>query len=69
MLELKGYFTNNYGPLSGSDWIKAIPEYERQAFSYIGRVAAGHGKSGGIARAKAAKRDGFGRFIKNTEVT
>ena len=63
MDNLSGYFSKNYGPLKGSDWIRRIPVYERQALSYVGRVASNHGKSGGVARAATAKRDAKGRFV------
>ena len=53
---LKDYFVRNYGPLKGSDWLKDIPEWERQAFSYVGRSAADWGRLGGQARARTAKR-------------
>jgi hypothetical protein len=62
MNNLTGYFTSNYGPLIGSDWIRRLPDYEQRAFSYIGRMSAGHGKLGGIARANTAKRQSNGRF-------
>lgn len=51
--------------LKGKDWLRHIPAEDRQAFSYIGRMAANHGKMGGIARARTANRDYRGRFMPN----
>jgi hypothetical protein len=52
-----GYFRNEYGPLVGKAWVRALPKEERQAFSYVGRKAAEHGRMGGVARAATATRD------------
>lgn len=62
MIDLNGYFKENYEPLVGSDWLLNLPDYEIRAFSYIGRMSAGHGKLGGTARANTAKRQSNGRF-------
>jgi hypothetical protein len=61
--ELQGYFTANYAPLRGSDWLRRLPDWERQAFSRIGRTYALYGHLGGVARAHTALRDTKGRFI------
>ena len=63
MDNLAGYFSKNYGPLKGSDWIRRIPVEDRKAFCYIGRAAGNHGRNGGLARAATAKRDEKGRFV------
>lgn len=51
--------------LKGRDWLRRVPKEDRDAFSYIGRMAANHGKMGGIARARTALRDHRGRFMPN----
>lgn len=58
----EGYFKDKYGPLTGRDWLKDLPEYERSAFSRIGFAASGYGIIGGMVRAETAERDELGRF-------
>lgn len=71
--DLHGYFKEKYGPLSGQDWLKSLPEWERKAFSEMGWRASEYGRAGGKARASTARRvpagsrEG-GRFAPN-EVT
>jgi len=73
MDDLTGYFTRTYGPLTGSDWLRYLPEWERKAFSETGWRASDYGRIGGKVRARTAKRvpagspEG-GRFAPN-EVT
>lgn len=61
-----GYFQETYGPLIGVAWVRELPKAERDAFSYVGRKAADHGRMGGVARAASATRDHRGRFVKET---
>ena len=61
---MNGLF-QKFQPLVGSDWLRRLPKEEREAFSYIGRMAAQHGRLGGIARTALAQRDDKGRFIKS----
>lgn len=69
MSELTGYFKRNYGPLEGSDWVRRLPECERQALAHIAHTASDYGRSGGIARARTALRDRRGRFRRNNGQT
>lgn len=62
---MKNLFKNRYDKLLGSDWIRRIDAEDRKAFIEIGLAAMDFGKLGGTARAKTAKRDSNGRFIKN----
>lgn len=62
---LSGYFIEHYSPLEGRDWIRSIPDYERQAFARVGFAASGYGVNGGKARAREAERDWKGRFKSN----
>jgi hypothetical protein len=64
---LSGYFVRKYGPLRGSDWLKRLPEDERQALAQIAHAASGYGRYGGMARARTAQRDSRGRFRRNDE--
>jgi hypothetical protein len=59
-----GYFKRTYGKLRGKDWLKNVSDEDRQAFSKIGFAASNYGRNGGVTRAKTAKRDHKGRFIK-----
>lgn len=59
-----GYFKNRYN-LKGKDWLRMIPEEEKDIFVHCGLQNAGYGKLGGRARAATAKRDKRGRFIKD----
>lgn len=62
-----GLFKNRYQSLKGRNWLTAIPEEDRKAFSEIGlteqraRNINIH-QIGGKAAAKKAKRDRRGRF-------
>lgn len=67
MSNLQGYFLENYGPLEGSDWLLALPEYEIQAFARYGFAESGYGRKGGKVRARTAQRDRKGRFTKDEE--
>ena len=53
---------------TGRAWLRAIPSEDRKAFAFIGLDALGRFKFahiGGKARAKTAKRDSKGRFLKS----
>lgn len=62
--ELTGMFKKRYA-LKGRDWIRNIPKEDRNVLITIGLEKAEHGKLGGFARSKNAKRDGKGRFCKD----
>lgn len=49
----------------GSNWVSKLSSEDREVFSWIGRAHGEFGKLGGKARAKNAKRDERGRFIKD----
>lgn len=49
----------------GSNWVSKLSSEDREVFSWIGRAHAEFGKIGGTIRAKSAKRDSRGRFVKD----
>jgi hypothetical protein len=52
--------------LKGKDWIKSISEEDKRAFIQIGFKHSDYGRKGGLHRAKFGKRDGKGRFVKES---
>lgn len=63
----EGYYSENFGPLTGRDWVRGLPEEERRAFARVGFAASGYGVLGGLKRAATAKRDRRGRFAKGSQ--
>ncbi len=58
-------FKTSYPVLQGKDWLRRVNPEDRAAFSSIGREFHDHGRMGGEARARTARRDSRGRFAKN----
>lgn len=57
-------FKRRYNSLTGKDWIRSVLPEDRRAFVHIGMQAHDYGRLGGKARARTARRDEKGRFIK-----
>ena len=60
-----GLFKNRYPELKGKLWILQVSREDLLAFAQIGRQASEYGKQGGKARAKTAKRDAKGKFMRS----
>lgn len=60
---LQGIFKSRYA-LIGKDWVRRLPNEDRQVFIHMGLAAMEYGHLGGLARAATAKRDRRGRFAK-----
>ena len=48
----------------GKSWVKNLPAEDLRVFVEIDLQAAEHGHLGGMARAKTARRDKRGRFVR-----
>lgn len=59
-----GLFKSRYTALQGRDWLRRVDPDDLQAFIAIGMEYHDHGRTGGKARAQAAKRDARGRFAR-----
>lgn len=59
-----GIIKGRYPSLTGMDWVRRIDKDDLKALMDIVRAAGDYGRLGGAKRANTAKRDKFGRFIK-----
>jgi len=62
-ISLVGIIKQKYPNLKGSDWINQIDPEDKAVLLSIMNERNGHGRKGGMARAKTGKRDKNGRFI------
>lgn len=62
-INLKGYFSKRFR-LKGKDWINLLPEEDKKAFLHYVNMHNNYGLNGGKVRARKAKRDHRGRFIR-----
>lgn len=64
MMTYPNLFKNRYQQLTGKDWLRSVLPEDRRAFVSIGMQAHDYGRLGGKQRARTAKRDEKGRFVK-----
>ena len=65
--DLAGVFRKKYPQLKGEDWVRRLEPEDLEFFIHIGLAAGNYGSLGGKARAKQAKRDYRGRFIREEQ--